>query len=239
MTTQRTVGGGRTPTVAIEEWVVEVRRADDGLAGLGADWDGLLSRCAAATPFQAYAWLESWWRTYGEPGTLRLILVWRGGRLVAAAPFMLRRRAGCTVLTPLGGAHSDFADVLVDDAMAAQASLVLAVALVREPGWQAIDVPDARPGSVAGAALWHAWPGARWTIPASLCLELPAMPIEDLVRDLPTHSRKTVRRRLNQIGRAAPDIREVTAADTDRAVTDLLRLHAAQWQGRGLNSHHV
>ena len=25
-----------------------------------------------ATPFQAYAWLESWWRAYGEPGRLRL-----------------------------------------------------------------------------------------------------------------------------------------------------------------------
>ena len=84
----------QTP-VRTATWTAEVRRADDGFDGLRAEWDDLVARCAAATPFQTYAWLESWWRTYGEPGRLRLVLVRHGGRLVAAAPFVLRRRAGC------------------------------------------------------------------------------------------------------------------------------------------------
>jgi CelD/BcsL family acetyltransferase involved in cellulose biosynthesis len=220
-------------------WAVEVRRADDGLAGLGDDWNDLVARCAAATPFQSYAWLDSWWRTYGTPGALRLVLIRHGGRLVAAAPLMLRRRAGCAVLTPLGDPFSDFTDVLVDDLFAAEAARRLAVALIAEPGWHAVDLPEVRPDAAAATALWPAWPGERWQITASLCLELPAMPMEDFVRDLPTHSRKTVRRRLNQLKKAGLDIREVTADDAGRGIAGLLRLHERQWQGRGVNPEHL
>jgi CelD/BcsL family acetyltransferase involved in cellulose biosynthesis len=230
---------GPVASAEVGGWSVQTRRTDDGLAGLGPDWDDLFARCAAATPFQSHAWLESWWRTYGTPGRLRLVLVRYDDRLVAAAPLMLRRRAGCPVLTPLGGAFSDFTDVLVDDEIAAQAACILAEAVIDQPGWQAIDFPETRPGAVAGAAFWEAWPGGRRETPASLCFELAAMPMEDLVGDLPAHSRKTVRRRLNQLKRADVDIREVTAGDIDRAVADLLRLHALQWQGRGVNQQHL
>ena len=49
-------------------WSTQVLRADDGLADLRQDWDDLVSRCRAATPFQAYAWLRSWWGSYGAAG---------------------------------------------------------------------------------------------------------------------------------------------------------------------------
>ena len=220
-------------------WSVQTRRSDDGWTGLHTEWDDLTARCSAATPFQSYAWLESWWHTYGAPGSLRLILVRYGGRLVAAAPLALRRRAVCPVLTPLGGALSDFTDVVVDDAMAEQASRVLTEAIIREPGWQAVDFPETRSGAVAGATLWHAWPGGRRRAPASLCLDLPAMTIEDLGRSLPKTTRKMVRRQLNQLSRQNLEVREVTADDTSRAVANLLSLHTLQWQGRGVNPDHV
>ena len=73
----------------------------------------------------------------------------------------------------------------------------------------------------------------------SLCLELPAGPMEELVRGLPQHSRKTVRRRLNQLRKAGPDIRAVEPGDADRAIGQLLRLHSAQWAGRGVNEDHL
>jgi CelD/BcsL family acetyltransferase involved in cellulose biosynthesis len=220
-------------------WSAEIRTEDDALTGLGADWDDLVGRCSAATPFQAYAWLESWWRTYGRPGRLRLVLVRYGDRLVAAAPLSLRWRSGCAVLTPLGGAFSDFTDVLIDDDLAPEATRRLAEALLRLRGWQAIDFPETRPGALAGTALWTAWAGGRAQTPASLCFELPATDMEDLVKELPTHSRKTVRRRLNQLKKAGVEISEVPAADAGRGVAALLRLHERQWQGRGVNQNHL
>jgi len=76
-------------------------------------------------------------------------------------------------------------------------------------------------------------------LPASLCLELPAQDFETLVKDLPAHARKTVRRRTNQLAKLGLDIREVGPEGAERSTVELLRLHAAQWQGRGVNAEHL
>jgi CelD/BcsL family acetyltransferase involved in cellulose biosynthesis len=211
----------------------------DGFAGLRDDWDDLFGRARAATPFQAYSWVCSWWDAYGVPEALRLVLVWHDGRLVAAAPLMLCRRAGCLVLMPLGTPFSDFTDVLLDEVLAVEAAARLVEALRAEPGWQAVHLPEVRPGGAAATQLAAAWRGRLWRIPASLCLELPATTMEELVRALPSHSRKTVRRRLNQLDRSGLEISEVTPGGAAGAVGQLLRLHAAQWQGRGVNPAHL
>jgi CelD/BcsL family acetyltransferase involved in cellulose biosynthesis len=220
-------------------WAVEVRRDDDCLTELRTEWDDLYGRCATATPFQSGAWLDAWWRTYGTPGRLRVVLVRDGGRLVAAAPLMLRYRWSCAVLTPIGGALSDFTDVLVDDTVAAEATGRLVRALLARRDWQVVDFAETRPGAAAAGPVRVAWPGRHRVQPASLCLELAATPMEDLVRELPAHTRKTVRRRVNQLGRLDLDVRQAGAGEADRAVADLLRLHAAQWQGRAINSAHL
>ncbi|GAA4705329.1 GNAT family N-acetyltransferase [Phytohabitans rumicis] len=220
-------------------WSVEVRGDDAALHRLGAEWDDLVDRCAAATPFQSHAWLASWWRAYGTPGRLRLVLVRLDGRLVAAAALQRRRRLSCDVLTPVGGALSDFVDVLVDDAVAEPATRQLADALASVPGWHVLDFPETRPDAVAGTSLRDVWPGRHHAVPASRCFELPASEMEDLVAALPTHTRKTVRRRINQIRKLGLDVRTVAAEDSDRAVADLLALHAKQWQGRAVNPEHV
>jgi CelD/BcsL family acetyltransferase involved in cellulose biosynthesis len=226
-------------TVKTGTWSVTTSSDDFALAGLGDEWDDLVARCSSATPFQAHAWLESWWRGYGRPGRLRLVLIRYAGRLVAAAPLTLRWRSGCPVLSPLGGAFSDFTDVLIDDDVAAEAARRLVQALIGLPGWQAIDFPETRPGAGAGTALWQAWTGPRSRTAASVCFELPASEMEPLVKELPTHSRKTVRRRLNQLRKAAVQTSEVPASDAGRGVRELLRLHDLQWQGRGVNQQHL
>jgi CelD/BcsL family acetyltransferase involved in cellulose biosynthesis len=234
--------GGNEPGDRYFGEVATILTEDDALEGLATDWDDLVARCSRATPFQTHAWLASWWRAYGQPGRLRVVLVRRDERLVAAAALMLRQRGGCPVLTPLGGSCSDFTDVLIDAADAAgatDAARALAAAIVALPGWQALDVPEARPDALAGGLFAAAWPGAFRATTASLCLELPATPMEDLVRDLPQHSRKTVRRRLNQLRKAGPDIRTVQPGEAGEAVERLLRLHAAQWAGRGVNEDHL
>jgi CelD/BcsL family acetyltransferase involved in cellulose biosynthesis len=223
----------------VSAWSVEIRRDDGALAEVRPEWDDLFGRCAAVTPFQTHAWLASWWAAYGRPGALRLVLVRLDGRLVAAAALQRQRRGLCSVLTPVGGDLSDFADVLVDAALAEPAARALADALAQVPGWQVVDLPETRPGSVAGTLLAEAWRGRHHLVPASPCLELPARDLDDLVADLPAHTRKTVRRRVNQIRRLGVDVRAVTADEATRAVADLIALHTRQWQGRSGNPRHA
>ena len=54
-------------------------------------WEELRADCPAATPFQSWAWLYSWWRNYGAPDRrlgLRLVAAREGpgGPLVGLAP---------------------------------------------------------------------------------------------------------------------------------------------------------
>jgi len=220
-------------------WSVEVRRDDAALAEIRAEWDDLFTRCATATPFQANAWLAAWWGQYGRPGRLRLVLVRFAGRLVAAAALRRERRWLCSVLTPVGGALSDFVDVLVDDEVAEPATQALADALAQLSGWQVVDLPETRPGSVAGTRLVEAWRGGHRVVAASRCLELPARELDEVVADLPSHARKTVRRRVNQIRKLGLGVVTVPAYQAERAVGDLLRLHTEQWQGRPVNPEHL
>ncbi len=76
----------------------------------------LHGRCRTATPFQSHAWLSSWWLSYGIPGRLRVVLVRDAadGRLLAAAPLWLAP-GPVPALVLLGGAITDYGDVLVDD----------------------------------------------------------------------------------------------------------------------------
>lgn len=136
---------------------VELVTDDTAFAELASDWRELYGRCAAATPFQSHAWLHSWWLSYGRPGRLRLLLVRDGRELVAAAPLMRVRRPVPT-LVPLGGAISDYGDVLLDDERGEEAVTALTEGLASAARTALIDFREVRPGArpsgstTAGAA---------------------------------------------------------------------------------------
>ncbi|MFI7124539.1 GNAT family N-acetyltransferase [Nonomuraea sp. NPDC050153] len=209
-----------------------------GLAALSAEWADLYARSSAATPFQSYGWLSSWWRVYGSPGRLRLFLAYRDGRLVAAAPLRLEHRLGCRVLTPVGGGQSDFTDIVVDDAEGDAGLRDLRAGLLAQPGWDVIDLPEARPGA-AIRRLAETWDGRAWTLPASTCLQLPGRPIEQVLDGLNSRRARKVRAALRKLD--AMDV-SVAAVEPDRvraSTAELLRLHAMQWESRAINTQHT
>ncbi|GIJ49483.1 glycosyl transferase family 1 [Virgisporangium aliadipatigenens] len=220
-------------------FTTKVIRDTDAFAALREEWIVLFGRCARATPFQSHAWLLSWWQVYGRPGALRVVTVRRDGQLVGAAPLYRTRRGGCAVLVPIGGALSDFADLLLDDACAPEAAEAMTTALLALRDWQVIDLHETRPRAMAGGVFATSWRGGARGIAASVCLELPSSPMDALVKELPAHTRKTVKRRVNQIAKLGVDVRPAPADESTRAVADLLRLHEAQWQGRGVNPEHL
>ncbi|TJZ55949.1 GNAT family N-acetyltransferase [Streptomyces piniterrae] len=212
-------------------------RDPEEFAALATDWRALQRRCRAATPFQSHAWLYSWWLSYGTPGRLRIVLVRRAGRLVGAAPLMLTYRP-LPVLVPLGGSITDFSDVLLDDSCAQLAAGALAEGLRRAARGAVVDLREVRPGAAA-ERLYAAWPGPRRTLTDSVCLELPGVPMPQLLARLTGARARRVRAKLRKLDALGIEEHAVPAHEVPAAVANMLRLHGLQWAGRGVTPEHL
>ncbi|GGT83564.1 MULTISPECIES: GNAT family N-acetyltransferase [Streptomyces] len=215
----------------------EICRDGDEFGRLCERWASLYARCSTATPFQSHSWLHSWWVSYGRPGALRVVLVRReDGELAGAAPLM-RARGPLPVLVPLGGAITDFTDVLLDDACP-EAAPALARALARAARGAVVDLREVRPGAAAERV--HAcWRGSRRRLTDSLCLELPAVPMDALLERIPSGKAQRVRAKLRKLDALGIDEHIVTGEEVPAAVERLLQLHRLQWQGRGVTAEHT
>ncbi|MGW6461833.1 GNAT family N-acetyltransferase, partial [Streptomyces sp. NPDC055078] len=205
-------------------------------AGLRQEWDDLHRRCSGATPFQSHAWLDSWWLSYGTGGRLRIVTVRRDGRLIAAAPLMLVHRP-LPLLVLLGGTISDYGDILVDD-HADSAITALERGLRRAARHRVIDLREVRPGAAA-ERLYESWTGAKRWLPDSVCLELPAEPMDELIKRLPAGRAQRVRAKLRKADALKIEDRAVTEHEVPDAIGHLLRLHELQWRGRGITVEHL
>jgi CelD/BcsL family acetyltransferase involved in cellulose biosynthesis len=220
-------------------WATEVVRDHHRLDSLAAEWDALYDSTPSATGFQSHAWSSAWARAYVPGGGLRVSLVRWLGRLVAAAPLHVVQRGPWPVLVPLGDPITDLTDILIaGDVPTAQAGELLRSALTAEPGWRLIDVSEARPGSVI--IDWaDSWPGRVRHVPGSVCLELPARPLPDVLTSMPRRAAKRVRKHLRKVDELDLAVRTVAADEARDGVAALLRLHEAQWRGRGITSEHL
>jgi CelD/BcsL family acetyltransferase involved in cellulose biosynthesis len=225
------------PAAGTAGFVTGLVTDERAFAGLGPAWRRLHRRCGAATPFQSHAWLHSWWLSYGRRGRLRLVVVRYGGELVAVAPLM-RVRHPVPALVPLGGAVSDYCDVLIDDTRTGPAADALTAGLAAAARTALIDFREVRPGGAA-EHVYARWRGPRRLMPDSLCLELPAVPMAELVARLPPAKAQRVRAKLRKLAALGVRRRVVPPHEVDLAVRRLLELHQLQWQGRKVTSEHL
>lgn len=93
----------------------------DALSGIEAAWNGLLERCPGCSVFQSFPWHLCWWRAFGEPHELSVILAYADSRLVGIAPMMVAREKGGNgharkQLHFIGSTNhaSDYCDFMVD-----------------------------------------------------------------------------------------------------------------------------
>ncbi|MCX4974380.1 GNAT family N-acetyltransferase [Streptomyces sp. NBC_00620] len=229
---------GTLQTAPAGTLVAELVTDEREFAELGPAWGRLYRSCAAATPFQSHAWLHSWWLSYGTPGRLRLVLVRDdGGELRAVAPLMRVRRP-LPALVPLGGAISDYGDVLIDDEHADRAAATLAEGLSAAARTALIDFREVRPGG-AVERIFECWRGPRSRVRDSLCLELPATSMDELVSRLPSSKAQRVRAKLRKLTALGVEQRVVHHDEVDAALRRLLELHQLQWQGRKVTSEHL
>ncbi|MET9121686.1 GNAT family N-acetyltransferase [Streptomyces sp. NPDC004528] len=215
----------------------EIVTEEGEFAALAPAWGRLYGRCGAATPFQSHAWLYSWWLSYGTPGRLRLVLVREGDELRAVAPLMRVRRP-LPALVPLGGAISDYGDVLIDDEYADRAAATLAEGLSLAARSALIDFREVRPGG-AVERVYERWSGPRRRVHDSVCLELPALSMDGLVSRLPSSKAQRVRAKLRKLSALGIERRIVPPGEVDSALRRLLELHRLQWQDRKVTSEHL
>ncbi|MFD4396639.1 GNAT family N-acetyltransferase [Kitasatospora sp. NPDC058397] len=217
-------------------WTTELRREDDALDTLAEEWDDLAARCRTATFFQAADWQRSWWRHYGSPGDLLVVLVRRDGLLVGAGAF--RRRGGpLGGLTALGAGLVDYSDVLLDDDCADRAAAEFAAALPLTRPWHSLELREVHPEAAVQRVYEH-WHGRRRRYQDSLCQYLPAVPMDRLLKRVPGKTAQRSRVKLRKIAEAGVQVSSTSAAEVPAALEGLLRLHFLQWQQRGVTPEH-
>jgi hypothetical protein len=219
---------------------VTVCRDPAAFAGLAEEWTRLYRRCPGATPFQTHAWLHSWWQSYaGRFDRLRVVLVRReDGGLAAAAP-LVRTWRPVPVVRVLGGAVTDYGDVLVaGDAEPAAVLAALAAGVRRAARGAVVELREVRPGSAA-MALYEAWKGPRRRADDSTCLELPGEPPHALAARVGSSRGQRIRSNLRKLDGAGVTERDVPAHQVPQAIATMLRLHHTQWRGRGITPEHV
>lgn len=205
----------------------------EALAALAPAWWDLWRRTPAATPFQSPAWLIPWWRRF-EPGELFTLVAYRDGRLVGLAPFYIENGAYGRRVLPVGISISDYLDVLLDPAHAAEAGEALVkAALGAGAAWDTWCLEELRPEAAAlGLPIP---PGcAEEIVDQSACPVLLLGSGGNLTDILP----KTKRRKLNlarnrAARRGSVILQQADAAMVGPVLDHLFRLHGARWESRG------
>jgi len=216
-------------TVSSETRIEQVTTREE-FDALATEWDDLVHAMPRPSPFMLHGWLTEWWRHHGEGAQLSVTVAREDGRLVAALPLVVRRRAGLRVASFMG----EHAAVLPDLLLAEDADPSVGPQLA----WLApehCDVVDFH-GLPAGSRIAEAFPTRLSLIER---IEAPVLDISagwDEVYRTKTNSKKRNlhKRRRRQLG----ELGEVTAItarelpELEPALEEAFRLHAARWNGR-------
>ncbi len=207
-------------------------------AALEGEWEELYRSSPAATPFQTWAWLYSWWEFYGEDYELRLVAVRYADLLVGLIPLMLERRRGFRRLLFIGTGITDHLDMLVREGWEDGAAKAGTRALRQMGSWWVADLQELRPKAAAWSIFWQ-WDGFRAHTWQSNSLIIDAEPWDELIMSLTRNRREKARK---TIRRAKEDGVRCHLADPDRVEQGAhrwLTLHQEYWKGREISPEHL
>ena len=222
----------------------------ESFARLGPEWDELFSRANCEDVFLSYDWMAEWWKHWGAHQELFVIAVRApGGRLVAIAPFYIRRSRlgwlGPRTLSFLGseGTASDHLNVLAETGVEDAAIREIVRLIVTERKcWDYIELADGDAGSMIFMELRRELREAglqeRLTPrPARPYAQLPAS-FEEYLAGLTHRVRKNFRRALRSLESAgAVNYLCLTDnAEIQARFGELVRLHSGRFEQLGKES---
>lgn len=218
------------------ELVTELADSIDSLERLAPEWRELWRSDPAATPFQATDWLIPWTRHLWGGGKLRILVLRRGERLAALAPFFLwgfGDTPEIVRLSFLGSGISDRLDMICAPESAPQAAEAVIRWIRANPEWDLCDLQELRPGSPLLAAAASMEAATRDT--CGICPVLPLRPTsaEQLgaVQAGFRRALRTAEKRLRAAGTF--EFVRSDAASREDLLDRLFELHTGRWQERG------
>lgn len=215
-----------------QRWQIEVVTEVERLAAIEAAWSELFREDRSATPFQSPDWLLPWAECFAEPGGLRVIVLWSGGRALLCLPLLLVDRGGQRTLCWLGAGLSDYLDVLASPAAGADA-LAEVLAAARE---LASDAHRVELGDVPGKSLLLATPEfGLQVVPSAICPRLhPGPDVAAYERRLPAWLARNLQRSERRLyARGQPRWQRADLASAPALLEAFFELHGACWQARG------
>ncbi len=204
----------------------------DGFASLDGEWDALVRAMPRPSPFLLHGWLTSWWRGYGDDGTLAILIARREGRLVAALPLHVHSHLSLSVGSFLGGPHSALADLLLDPTEPTELAGELARSVAGSGLVDYVDLYGLPKASRLAEALGP-------DLEVIERVESPVLELGDSWEDVyraktSSKTRNLHRRRRRQL--AELGTLEVHVArdpeDVEPALEEAFRIHDLRWEGR-------
>jgi CelD/BcsL family acetyltransferase involved in cellulose biosynthesis len=228
--------------------MIELIDDEAGFQALQPEWDDLLRRSTAATPFLTWEWLHTWWRCLAPGLRPRILAARSGARLVAIAPLVYRgweprrlRFFGTTALlgapVPWGNPGSDYLDVIVDpDYPAAEGEITRALA--REGRVLELAQVSAQGSTVERIA--QKLGAGGWRLERHEAGQCPQVMLEghtweSYLATLGSEHRYAVQRKLRKL-RKDFDVRlerAETDAERETALEWLIDLHERRWREKG------